>query len=61
VDEAQLPSDVERVDFDPDELGRADAVVLLADHDAFDLSEIALAPFVLDCRHRLSGPNVEQL
>jgi UDP-N-acetyl-D-glucosamine dehydrogenase len=61
VDEAQLPSDVERVDFDPDELARADAVVLLADHDAFDLSEIALAPFVLDCRHRLSGPNVEQL
>ncbi len=61
VDEAQLPSDVERVDADADELARADAVVLLADHDAFDLDAVARAPFVLDCRHRLDGPNVEQL
>jgi UDP-N-acetyl-D-glucosamine dehydrogenase len=61
VDETQLPSDVERVDFHADELARADAVVLLADHDVFDLSVVAGASFVLDCRHRLSGPNVEQL
>jgi nucleotide sugar dehydrogenase len=61
VDEAQLPSDVERVDADADELERADAVVLLADHDAFDLTAAARARFVLDCRHRLTGPNVEQL
>ncbi|HEX2382679.1 MAG TPA: nucleotide sugar dehydrogenase [Acidimicrobiales bacterium] len=61
VDGAQLPADVERVDADADELARADAVVLLADHDAFDLAAVARAPFVLDCRHRLSGPNVEQL
>jgi UDP-N-acetyl-D-glucosamine dehydrogenase len=61
VDEAQLPSDVERVDFEPTELARADAVVLLADHDAFDLAAVARASFVLDCRRRLSGPNIEQL
>jgi UDP-N-acetyl-D-glucosamine dehydrogenase len=61
VDETQLPADIERVDFEPDELARADAVVLLADHDAFDLGAVSQAPFVLDCRHRLSGPNVEQL
>jgi nucleotide sugar dehydrogenase len=61
VDESQLPSDVERVDADADELARADAVVLLADHDAFDLAAVGDAAFVLDCRHRLQGPNIEQL
>ncbi len=61
VDGSQLPSDVERVDADADELARADAVVLLADHDAFDLEALAEAAYVLDCRHRLHGPNVEQL
>jgi UDP-N-acetyl-D-glucosamine dehydrogenase len=40
----------------------ADAVVLLVDHDAFDLDLVArAAPFVLDTRHALSGPNVEHL
>ena len=61
VDQSQLPSDVERVDADADELARADAVVLLVDHDAFDLAALAQSSFVLDCRHRLAGPNVEQL
>jgi len=61
VDGTQLPADVERVDADTDELARADAVVLLADHDAFDLDAVARASFVLDCRHRLSGPNIELL
>jgi UDP-N-acetyl-D-glucosamine dehydrogenase len=61
VEEAQLPSDVERVDFNAGELARADAVLLLADHDSFDLSAVSHAPFVLDCRHRLTGPNIEQL
>jgi nucleotide sugar dehydrogenase len=61
VDESQLPSDVERVDADADEFARADAVVLLADHDAFDLAALGDALFVLDCRHRLQGPNIEQL
>jgi UDP-N-acetyl-D-glucosamine dehydrogenase len=61
VDGAQLPADVERVDATVDEVARADAVVLLADHDAFDLDTIAGAKYVLDCRHRLTGANVEQL
>jgi nucleotide sugar dehydrogenase len=61
VDEVQLPADVERVDADQDELARADAVLLLADHDAFDLDAVASASFVLDCRHRLDGANIEQL
>jgi UDP-N-acetyl-D-glucosamine dehydrogenase len=51
-----------RVDPTPDELGRADAVVLLTDHDAFDFENIGrLARYCLDCRNRLSGPNVERL
>ncbi|GAO09842.1 putative UDP-glucose 6-dehydrogenase [Streptomyces lydicamycinicus] len=40
----------------------SDAVVLLTDHDAFDLQLIEdHAPYVLDCRARLSGANVERL
>ncbi|MFD9149701.1 nucleotide sugar dehydrogenase [Streptomyces diastaticus] len=39
-----------------------DAVVLLTDHDAFDLQLVENhAPYVLDCRARLSGANVERL
>ncbi|MFF3354136.1 nucleotide sugar dehydrogenase [Streptomyces sp. NPDC002917] len=40
----------------------SDAVVLLTDHDAFDLRLVEnYAPYVLDCRARLSGANVERL
>ncbi len=39
-----------------------DAVVVLVDHDDFDLPGItAAAPYVLDCRHVIDGPNVEHL
>ena len=44
------------------ELEAADAVVLVTDHDAFDLARvIARASYVLDTRGRISGPNVERL
>ncbi|MFD0059644.1 nucleotide sugar dehydrogenase [Streptomyces sp. NPDC056690] len=40
----------------------ADAVVLLTDHTAFDRQLIERhAPYVLDCRARLNGPNIERL
>ncbi|MFI6488425.1 UDP binding domain-containing protein [Streptomyces sp. NPDC050564] len=43
-------------------LEAADAVVLLTDHTAFDLRLVERhAPYILDCRARLSGPNVERL
>ncbi|WP_338672568.1 UDP binding domain-containing protein [Streptomyces sp. SCSIO 30461] len=43
-------------------LKAADAVVLLTDHTAFGLPLIEQhAPYVLDCRARLKGPNVEHL
>jgi UDP-N-acetyl-D-glucosamine dehydrogenase len=36
--------------------------VLLADHDAFDLDLVVQhARYVLDTRHRLTGPTVESL
>jgi UDP-N-acetyl-D-glucosamine dehydrogenase len=51
---------VKRVEPAPEELAAADAVVLLTDHDAFDLEEIGRhAPYLFDCRHRLAGDNVE--
>ena len=44
------------------EVAAADAVVLLTDHDTFDLDMVAAAgTLVLDTRHRMSGANVEHL
>ncbi|MCE7006903.1 nucleotide sugar dehydrogenase [Kibdelosporangium philippinense] len=44
------------------ELAEADAVVLVTDHDLFDLEMIQQeAQFVLDCRNRLTGAAVEAL
>ncbi|WP_328561085.1 nucleotide sugar dehydrogenase [Streptomyces coelicoflavus] len=59
-DEAKL--NVPRVDATPDEVSAADAVVLLVDHPGFDLPTIEkFATYVLDCRNRLSGVNIETL
>jgi UDP-N-acetyl-D-glucosamine dehydrogenase len=53
---------ITRVDPVPEELARADAVVLLTDHDAFDNERLVEhARYFFDCRHRLTGPNVETL
>lgn len=53
---------VTRVDATPEEVTAADAVVLLMDHTRFDLAMIEEnAPYVLDCRNRLSGANIEVL
>jgi UDP-N-acetyl-D-glucosamine dehydrogenase len=54
---------VERVDVTPEELAAADAVVVLTDHDAFDLEMVrAHARYVLDTRRRVpAGDNVEYL
>jgi UDP-N-acetyl-D-glucosamine dehydrogenase len=50
------------VDATPHELASADAVVLLTDHEAFDLDLItAHATYVLDTRHRIEGERVEYL
>ena len=59
--EADVPAGVRLVDLTETELARADAVVLLVDHDQFDLGAVADHGLVLDCRRVLSGPNVEVL
>jgi nucleotide sugar dehydrogenase len=57
-----LPLNVELVDLTEKELVESDAVVLLADHDAFDFEMLERhAPFILDTRARLNGPQVERL
>jgi len=62
VEDGHIDRRVVRVAPTPEQLAAADAVVLLADHDAFDLDEVtAHAPYVLDTRHRLAGPTVETL
>jgi UDP-N-acetyl-D-glucosamine dehydrogenase len=51
---------ITRVDPVAEELIAADAVVLLTDHDAFDFDQlVGQARYFFDCRHRLTGPNVE--
>ncbi|HUD39798.1 MAG TPA: nucleotide sugar dehydrogenase [Streptosporangiaceae bacterium] len=53
---------VNRVEPTPAEIARADAVVMLTDHDAFDAADISShARYVLDCRNVLTGANVETL
>jgi UDP-N-acetyl-D-glucosamine dehydrogenase len=62
VDDAVVPSGCRRVDATTEEAAAADAVVVLVDHEAFDLPALAsAAAFVFDTRNCVQGPNVEQL
>ena len=62
VPEGLIDVSLTRVEATAEEVQAADVVVLLADHDAFDLDLVAThARYVLDTRHRLQGPNVEHL
>ena len=50
------------VELTAGELQRADAVVIVTDHDAFDFDLVREhAAYVLDTRNRLDGPTVERL
>jgi UDP-N-acetyl-D-glucosamine dehydrogenase len=60
--EEQVDARIALVEPTTDEVSGADAVVLLVDHDAFDLTAIERdARYVLDTRHRMHGPVVEHL
>jgi UDP-N-acetyl-D-glucosamine dehydrogenase len=62
VDDIHADPRLLRVTATPEEVAAADAVVLLADHREFDYAAItANASFILDCRNRLAGANVEVL
>jgi UDP-N-acetyl-D-glucosamine dehydrogenase len=58
----QVDGRIQLVGLDRDEVAHADAVVLLIDHDAFDLDLVETAArYVLDTRNRLRRGNVEKL
>jgi UDP-N-acetyl-D-glucosamine dehydrogenase len=62
VETGAVDAVVECVQPTPEEISRADAVVLLTDHDAFNIDEISShASYILDCRHVATGDNVEML
>jgi len=62
VEDAQVDHRVVRVAPTAEQIAGADAVVLLADHDVFDLDLVTRhAAYALDTRHRLTGPTVESL
>ncbi|MDQ4038804.1 MAG: nucleotide sugar dehydrogenase [Actinomycetota bacterium] len=62
VEEVLDGSGLRRVSADREELERADIVILVTDHEAFDLGLVAACSrYVLDTRHRMDGDNVEQL
>nr|BFE74915.1 hypothetical protein GCM10020092_082160 [Actinoplanes digitatis] len=62
VEDAHVDQRVVRVALTEEQIAAADAVVLLADHDAFDLDLVVRhARYVLDTRHRLTGPTIESL
>jgi UDP-N-acetyl-D-glucosamine dehydrogenase len=62
VEDAHVDRRVIRVTVTEEQVAAADAVILLADHDAFDLALVVEhAGYVLDTRHRVTGPNVESL
>jgi UDP-N-acetyl-D-glucosamine dehydrogenase len=62
VETGAVDAVVECVQPTPEEISRADAVVLLTDHDAFSIDEISRhASYLLDCRHVAAGDNVEML
>ena len=57
-----LPEEAVRVRLTADEARGADAVVVLTDHDDVDYGLVEReARWILDCRNRLSGANVEVL
>ncbi|NJP65757.1 nucleotide sugar dehydrogenase [Streptomyces spiramenti] len=60
--QADALQEVRRVEATAEELSGADAVVLLTDHDAFDYAAVAAcSTWVLDCRRRLGGDNIDIL
>jgi UDP-N-acetyl-D-glucosamine dehydrogenase len=58
----QVDTRIRLVELDREEVARADAVVLLIDHDAFDLEIVeSSARYVLDTRNRIGRGRVEKL
>jgi UDP-N-acetyl-D-glucosamine dehydrogenase len=62
VVESHVDKRIVRVEATAAEAAAADAVILVTDHDAFDLNALAdEAAYFLDARHKVDGPTVESL
>lgn len=62
VEDHHWPSGVRRVEFSDDSVSAADVVVLLTEHDCFDLEILKRAPIpVLDTKNVVKGNLVERL
>lgn len=62
VDSAEFGAEVQPVTCTSEQIRGADAVVLLVDHDAFDLPMVVReAKMVFDTKHCIAGENVEHL
>jgi UDP-N-acetyl-D-glucosamine dehydrogenase len=62
VDDGYIGPAIARAELTALELEAADGVVMLTNHDAFDLDLVTRhARYVLDTRHCMNGPNVEFL
>jgi UDP-N-acetyl-D-glucosamine dehydrogenase len=62
VEPHRLPPHISLAPLDADEVRRADAVVILTDHDDVDYALLDEASFVLDTRNRLhTGKSLEVL
>jgi UDP-N-acetyl-D-glucosamine dehydrogenase len=62
VEDVPIDARLRRIELTEEEVAASDAVLVLADHDVFDFDLVsAHARYVLDCRRRLSGANVETL
>jgi UDP-N-acetyl-D-glucosamine dehydrogenase len=60
--EEQVDARVRLVEASRPEVETADAVVLLVDHSAFNLDELASwAKYFFDTRHQVTAPSVEYL
>ena len=62
IDPEHVPDSVPLVEFDAEQVGSADLVVVLTDHDAFDWSLLERRPaHVFDTRNRVGHPDVDTL
>ena len=62
VDDRHTPTGVTRVEATVEEAAAADAVIVVVDHDDFDLPTLVTAArYVFDTKHCVEGPNVEHL
>ncbi|WP_431245436.1 nucleotide sugar dehydrogenase [Leifsonia xyli] len=62
VEDHRWPAGVERAPYAAETLADADAIVLVTDHEEFDLALLANSTVpVLDTKNRVNGPAVERL